>query len=103
MWHWSFCQCHRRSLSLALRAVDALNESPVFEPALAEFQKLSKGLTERLGIDYATIASCVTFKTTGIDQFVEPEILEKLITAIRERQEFEIVYSKLNASVEAFS
>jgi hypothetical protein len=91
-------------LILAVRAVEALKDSPVFAPVLTDLQKLISALIDRLGLDYASLSSCITIKNTGIDPFVDPAILEKLITAIRERQELEIVYSKLNhePAVEAF-
>jgi predicted DNA-binding transcriptional regulator YafY len=83
-------------LFFAVRAVQALQESPVFAPVLADLQKLISALIDRLGLDYESLSSCVTIKNTGIDPYVDPEVLEKLITAIRNRQELEVVYSKLN-------
>ena len=83
-------------LFFAVRAVEALQESPIFAPVLADLQKLISALIDRLGLDYESLSSCVTIKNTGIDPYVDPEVLEKLITAIRNRQELEIVYSKLN-------
>jgi len=83
-------------LFFAIRAVEALQDSPVFAPVLADLQKLISALIERLGLDYESLSSCVTIKNTGIDPYVDPEVLEKLIIAIRERQELEITYSKLN-------
>jgi predicted DNA-binding transcriptional regulator YafY len=83
-------------LFFAVRAVEALQDSPVFAPVLTDLQKLISALIDRLGLDYESLSSCVTIKNTGIDPYVDTEVLEKLIIAIRERQELEIVYSKLN-------
>jgi len=83
-------------LFIALRAIEALKDCPAFASVLADVQKLCAALTNRLGIDYSAIASCVTFKSTGIDAHVDAGILETLITAIRNREELEVVYSKLN-------
>jgi len=83
-------------LFLAVRTIEALKDSPIFAPVLVDLQKLIAALIDKLGIDYAALSSCITIKHTGIDPYVEPEVLEQLVTAIRQRDEVEIVYSKLN-------
>jgi predicted DNA-binding transcriptional regulator YafY len=83
-------------ISLAFRAIEALKDSPLFAPVLEDIDKLIRTLTEHLGSEFAELASCVTFKTTGIDPMLDPAIFDALVTAIRGRQELEIVYSKLN-------
>jgi predicted DNA-binding transcriptional regulator YafY len=85
-------------LFLAVRAIQALKDSPIFAPVLADLQKLLAALIDKLGLDYAALSSCITVRNTGIDPYVEPEALETLTTAIREHQELKIVYSKLHES-----
>jgi hypothetical protein len=43
---------------------------------MGDVQGLCDALTERLGVDFASMASCITFKLTGIDALVDPAIFE---------------------------
>ena len=83
-------------LFLAVRTIEALKDSPIFAPVLVDLQKLIAALIDKLGVDYGALSSCITIKHTAIDPYVEPEVLEQLVTAIREHHEVEIVYSKLS-------
>ena len=73
-----------------------LAASPFFAPVQDDIEKLLGTLTEHDGSDFAAIASYVTFKSTGIDAQIEPAIFETLISAIQNREELELVYSRLN-------